>query len=257
MQDAMTISGHAIILVWMTAPLFAPASGAQADGIEQTESETREALDPTLAAELEAIDRRVAQIRDLTTDFEERKFTALLKNPLISRGRMRILGSRTRWDTFSPQPTAMIVDATGISIYYPQRSTLEVYQLDEKLKWLAVSPLPQLTALLDRFTIERIPVADSGDAGSAGTYLGLCLRPRDEALRKYLRRVDVVLNTTTAFIVRVEMLDADGDRTVISFSNMRPNTGLDNKDVELTVPAGTQIVRPLAGLEKESTGTPP
>ena len=74
---------------------------------------------------------------------------------------------------------------------------------------------------------------------------------------RHLRQVDVVLDTTTAFIVRVEMLDPDGDRTVISFSNFRPNMGLEGMDVELTIPAGTQIVRPLAGLEKDSSETPP
>jgi len=253
----MMISLHAIALVGLFAPLLLGFGGAQAEGVKQVKPETRESLDPALAAELETIDRKLAQIRDLTTDFEERKFTSLLKKPLVSRGKMQVVGSGSRWDTITPQPTIMVLSAAGIRIYYPQRSTLEVYKLDEKLQWLAFSPLSKLADLVSRFTIERIPVVDLGSANSATTYLGLRLTPRDEAIGKYLHHIDIVLNTTTAYIVRVEMFDADGDRTVISYSNTRVNTGIEEKDIELIVPAGTQVVRPLAGLENEPPDAPP
>jgi len=145
----------------------------------------------------------------------------------------------------------MIVDPAEIRIYYPDRSTVEVYQVDEKLRWLTVWPLPKLSVLVDRFLIERVPIADLRVTDSVGPCLGLRLRPRDEAVGQYLRLVDVVLSSTTALVLRVEILDADGDRTVISFSNARPNVGLNEKDVEFVVPVGTQTVRPLAKLEKE------
>ena len=257
MHGAIMIFRRLIPLACIILPLLATPSRARAGGPEHAESDARGTLDPALSTELESLDRKTAEIRDLTTDFEEQKFTTLLKKPLTSHGTLRIVGSHSRWDTISPRPVSMIVDAAGIRMYYPQRSTLEVYQLDEKLTWLAVSPLPKPAVWVDRFTIERIPVPDLGDVASAGACLGLRLRPREEALGKYLRHVDVVLNTTTAFMVRAAMVDADGDRTVVSFSNIRPNTGLEPKDLELTVPADTQIVRPLAGFEKKAPGTSP
>jgi len=247
----MTIDTRTILFVGMMAlPLVAedgapPATAAQG------------ALDAGLSAEWEALAQKLDGIRDLTTDFEEQKFSSLLKKPLVSKGKMRVVGARSRWDTTSPKPSSMVVDPAEIRIYYPERSTIEVYQVDEKLKWLTVWPLPKLSVLVDRFLIERIPVPDPRDTNSVGPCLGLRLRPREEAVDQYLHLVDVVLDTATALVVRVEILDADGDRTVISFSNARPNSGLDEKDVELVVPEGTQIVRPLAKFEKEPPGARP
>ncbi len=238
--------------------LFASLSGdAQAENDKPIKPVTRESLDSALAADLELMDRRVAKIRDFTADFEERKTTAILKKPLVSQGKVKVTGTGSRWDTISPHPSTLVLNADRIRIYYPRRSTLEEYSLDEKLKWLALSPLPKLADLIGRFTIERIPVADLVMGDSNSTYMGLRLTPRDATIGEYLYHVDVVLNTTAAHMVRVEIADADGDRTVISFSNVRMNTGLEEKDIELLVPEGTQIVRPLAGLEKKSPEAPP
>jgi len=248
----MTPAAWAMHLAWMTVPWVAMGGRARADDIVPAESRPAAAIDPALAAQLESIDRRAAAIRDVTASFEERKFTALLKKPLVSSGTLRSVGSRARWDTKSPHPSAMVVDAAGIRIYYPERSTLEVYALDEKLRWLAVSPLPRLMALLDRFYIERTTDAERRDSETPHAHLALRLHPRDEAVGRYVRQVDVLLDTDTAFVVRVEMLDVDGDRTVISFSDIRANAGIGDADVELTVPGDTRIVRPLAGIE-----TPP
>jgi len=241
----MTLDTRTLLFVgWMALPLAAQDSATPA-------TEAPDAPDAGLKAELEALAEKLDGIRDLTTDFEEQKFSTLLKKPLVSKGKMRVVGVRSRWDTMSPKPSSMVVDPAEIRIYYPDRSTVEVYRVDEKLKWLTVWPLPNLSVLVVRFFIERIPVAESRDTYSVGPWLGLRLRPRDEVVGEYLRLVDVVLNTATALVVRVEILNADGDRTIISFSNARTNIGLDEKDVELVVPAGTQTVRPLAKLEKE------
>jgi len=207
-------------------------------------------LDPALKKELETLAEKLKGMRDLATDFEELKYSALLKEPLVSKGRMRVVGGRSQWDTISPKPNSMIVDSAQVRIYYPERATMEVYEFDEKLRWLTFWPMPELSVLIERFFIERIPVAELGTSETGAMLLGLRLRPRDDAVGEYLRRVDVVLNTATAIVVRVEIVDADGDRTVTSFSNTRPNGGLSEKDVEFIVPPGTQTVRPLAKIEK-------
>ena len=59
----------------------------------------------------------------------------------------------------------------------------------------------------------------------------------------------VTLDVRSAFVTQVQMLDADGDRTVITFSDLLPDTGVQDADLELRPPPGTKISRPLDGTK--------
>jgi len=56
-----------------------------------------------------------------------------------------------------------------------------------------------------------------------------------------------------ACVVSVEVDDADGDRTLIRFSDVKLNAGMKDADVALAVPPGTKESRPLEGVQ----GDPP
>jgi hypothetical protein len=45
------------------------------------------------------------------------------------------------------------------------------------------------------------------------------------------------------------MGDSDGDRTLISFSNVKTNVGLADAALRIAAPADVKVTRPLAGLE--------
>jgi outer membrane lipoprotein-sorting protein len=47
------------------------------------------------------------------------------------------------------------------------------------------------------------------------------------------------------------MVDADGDRTVIRFDDVKLNSGLKPGDLELNPPAGTRISHPLSGESQQ------
>src|SRR6185295_18779565 len=96
------------------------------------------------------------------------------------------------------------------------------------------------------------------------------LLPKSDELKKHVREVRVLLdeppaNETTGsgkaekngadnrdkhaygVVRQVEVTDADGDRTVVVFKEIRTNTGLKDHDLELTVPEGTRTSHPLEG----------
>ena len=204
---------------------------------------------PPLEERLAALDRQAGNVHDLVASFEESKHTALLKKPLVSTGRVRIVGDKARWDTEKPHRGVMVMDPTTIRIYYPERGALEIYDIDEKMARLAISPLPRLSALRAQFEIEEMSPADVSTELSSPRYLGLRMTPRDTALLEYLDHVDVVLDTETTFVVRARIMDPDGDETELVFRDVRTNTGLGAGDVELVVPEGTTESRPLAGLQ--------
>ena len=46
--------------------------------------------DPAFQKQLQDLDAKVAKIQDMTSSFEQRKFTAVLRKPLVSSGSVRI-----------------------------------------------------------------------------------------------------------------------------------------------------------------------
>jgi outer membrane lipoprotein-sorting protein len=211
---------------------------------------TRPAIDPALLEELTELDARMERIGDVTADFEQQKHTAMLRRPLVSSGTVRVAGGRTRWDTRQPMPTVMLIDPRDVRMYYPQHKTLEIYALEQRLGQLAASPVPRLSVLREFFAIERTPVEELRDPDSRGRFLALRLTPLEPALARHLQQVRALIDLDAAVGVKLETTDADGEVTVIRFRNVRLNQGLTDADLELRVPEGTKVSRPLAGMEQ-------
>jgi outer membrane lipoprotein-sorting protein len=200
--------------------------------------------EPALKKQLEAIDARAAKIKDFTSDFRQEKFTALLKKPLVSTGTVRVAGPVIRWDTKQPEAAVLHSDGKEVRMFYPEQKLLEIYWIDQRLGELASSPLPRLKTLRQHFTIER----GDGKGFSAPKnreVLPLRLVPSEESLREHVQAVNVLLDVRAAHILELEIIDADGDRTHVSFSAVRLDTGLKPDDLDLDVPEDTTVSRPL------------
>ena len=200
--------------------------------------------DPALLKQLESVDARASKIKDFTARFRQEKFTALLKKPLVSTGRVRVGGTSIRWDTEKPEPAVLFSDGKDVRMYYPGQRLLEIYPIDQRLGDLAASPLPKLKSLREHFSIDRagpdvFPKADPRKS------LSLRLVPLDDAIREHVDEVHVLLDTEAAHILELEIADADGDRTRMAFENVRLDTGVKPADLALVVPEGTTVSRPL------------
>jgi outer membrane lipoprotein-sorting protein len=205
------------------------------------------AVDEKLWARMTEIDARAGRITSLAADFEQRKYTALLRKPLVSGGKIRVKGATMRWDTDRPEKSVLLVTDKEARVYYPAQSTLELYTLDQRLGELAASPLPRLAVLKERFSFTEIPAKELDDSVDPAKFLALKLTPTDPALREHVQDVRVLLDIAGAYMIRAELTDADGDRTAIHFLNAKINA--DVGEMDLKVPAGTKTVRPLEGLE--------
>lgn len=223
------------------------------------------AIEPALLKQLTALDHRIGQIQDLSATFTQKKFTPLLRKPLLSAGTVHVKGKAMRWDTTRPEPSIIAVDQGELKMYYPAQKVLEVYQLDQQMGQLAASPLPRLDRLRQYFSIERAdarPLArawreDAASAAPSSTpttqpdhVLALRLIPTDPALQRHLAQVLVLMDLDYPCILRAEMTDADQERTVLNFSDIHLNTHLSDAAVTLSVPPDTTISHPLAGMER-------
>jgi outer membrane lipoprotein-sorting protein len=216
--------------------------------IARADAPASQPIDPQLWKEMSAVDAIVGRIKDVSADFEQRKFTPLLKKPLVSSGQVLGKSDRTLWTTDKPEPTKMLVDSTSIRIYYPRQELEEIYPIEGQLGALASSPLPRIDALRRFFSFEKIPANSLNSAADDEKYLALRMLPIDASLKEHVEEVKVLLDRRTGFIVRAENTDADGDRTVLTFSNVKVDTALSDESLRLDVPAGTKISRPLDSM---------
>lgn len=205
-------------------------------------------VDPAAWQRMLDIDARAGKIADLTADFEQQKFTAMLKRPLVSSGVVAVRGANMLWQTRKPEPSMLQIDPREVRIYYPAQKTIEVYQVEQRLGQLAASPVPRLAVLREHFDFAPIPVAEMGEADDS-RFFAVRMTPTDTALREHVEAVRVLLDARRGLIVRLEMRDSDGDRTLISFSNVKTNVGLTDGDLRIAAPTDVTITRPLAAVE--------
>lgn len=204
--------------------------------------------DAVLIRELEEIDARAAEIKDLSAGFEQQKFTALLKKPLVSEGKVRVRPPRTRWDTSKPHKSVLLLDDHELKLYDPEAKTLEVYDVAGGLSRMTASPVPRLSAVKDEFAIARLEPSAMDGKATGDAFVALRLTPIDTALQEHVSEVRVLIDRKLACATQVEVTDADGDRTVIRFRDLELNTGIDADGLDLKVPDGTKVSHPLEGL---------
>jgi outer membrane lipoprotein-sorting protein len=224
-----------------------------ADGPAAASPTSRPAsVDPAAWQRMLDIDRRAGQVTDLSADFEQQKFTAMLKKPLTTSGRVFVRGSTMLWDTTKPEPNQLQITDKQVRIYYPAQKIIEVYEIQEKLGQLAASPLPRLAVLEKHFTFDPIAVADMGES-DGDNFFAARMTPIEPELREHVEQVRVLLDAQRGLIVRLEMRDADGERTLIRFSNVNTNAGLKDEQLRIAAPAEVKVTRPLAAVEGNSS----
>jgi outer membrane lipoprotein-sorting protein len=212
-------------------------------------------------SQLRQIDSLAGQIKDLSARFEQKKFTALLKKPLVSSGTVRAAGLAVRWDTELPEPCVLYADEKNLRLYYPDEKSEEIYPMDQRWSDLLSSPLPRLGAIEGHFTIHRAAPDEltGGLATASDRRFSLTLRllPSDAELAKHVGQVIVVLDEKTGMARAVETTDADGDRTQMVFSDIHVNVGLNPADLELHVPPDTAVSHPMDAAPTPSSNSSP
>jgi outer membrane lipoprotein-sorting protein len=212
-------------------------------------------VDKDFWKQLVEIDARGGVVKDLSANFTQQKYTPLMKKPLVSTGTIKIKGGTALWNTTQPAPTVMRIDERDLHLFYPDQKVVEVYAVDQKMGPLAASPFPRLALIKPHFSFERGAAKGLLPAGAdASKYVAVRMRPIDAEMRKHIDEVTVLLEIATGLVLRAQTVDPDGDRIVLTFSDMKVNAGLTDKDVQMTLPAGVKVTRPLEGGRATSSG---
>ena len=254
--------GSALAQVKPEVPSVPPA------GAHQSVSNT---LHPDLERRLEVIDAATAKLVDFKADFEQKKFSPLLKKPMVSSGVLTSKGRLVRWETTQPRHVIILIDpdiaalpaaggstspplerpakssaaAGEIRVYYPDDKLCEIYPAGGALSDFAGAPLPRLSDLRTRFSIASMPVSDMGGGTGDTLLVALRLTPLTGDVQRYLESIMVLIDESVPSARKVVVTDAEGERTEISMSAIKINSGVKDSDVALTLPDDVRMSRPL------------
>ncbi|MFN0010125.1 MAG: LolA family protein [Phycisphaerales bacterium] len=256
-----------------TQPRPAPAAIRPAQDVMPDPAAT--ASDRAFEERLAALDTAMGRVADFRANFEQRKYTPLLKKPLESRGILTSRGRLVRWETTQPRHLIVVIEpapeaqprgAAGedapntpatpfqptraaapgeIRVYYPAEGLCEVYPIDGALSDLAGAPLPRLADLRTRFSLMPIPASELGGPVGNPAFIGLLLLPATDQVRTHLESIKVLIDETIPAATKVVVSDGDGERTEIVLTAIRTNTGLTEADVRLSLPTDVRLSRPL------------
>lgn len=155
----------------------------------------------------------LAAVQSVKTTFREEKTLAMLQEPLVTHGVLYYRApAYLRKQTLEPQPENFQADGDWLTIEMP----------DQGRRNFNLNGHPQLRAF-----VEAVRATQGGDQAALERYYqlefagapadwNLRLTPRDPQIAEYLTLI--IVRGREAWIDRVEMLETDGDRSVMTMT---------------------------------------
>ncbi len=180
--------------------------------------------------------QRIRESREKTKDFSadllQEKKISLLKEKVISKGRIRFKKpDKISIEFFHPETSQMVYDGKTFLLYFKEEKMAERYQVQgnpvvEKYLLFSKDPfqekLAQWRIVEDRETVLALEI------------LPKVKDPLFVKTRMWISKKDWI-------ITGMEMVEKNGDTTTLRYSNMRLNMGLADSDFEIRLPKDVKV----------------
>jgi outer membrane lipoprotein carrier protein len=210
--------------ILVSAVVAAPIAGRAAD---QTA--------PELAA---ALQKKYDGIKDFSADFTHAYEGGVLRKQITERGRLLVKKpGKMRWDYSAPEQKQFVSDGSKMYSYLPQDKQVIVSNVPPEDE--AGTPTLFLAgkgSLTRDFTPSLVDAPASAPAGSRA----LKLVPKAKQ-REYDWLV-LVVDPATLTIRGLVTTDAQGGKSSFSFTNLKENVGLADKEFAFKVPRGVDVI---------------
>ena len=207
---------------------FAAAASHVAAGAADTTA-------PELAA---ALQRKYDGIKDFSADFTHIYQGGVLRKQLTERGHLLVKKpGKMRWDYSAPETKQFVSDGVKMYSYIPQDKQVIVASVppDED------APTPTLfLAGKGNVTRDFTPSLVDAPAGMPAGSRALKLVPR--ARQRDYDWLVLVLDPASLAIRGLLTVDAQGGKSSFSFTNLKENVGLADKEFVFKIPRGVDVV---------------
>ena len=171
---------------------------------------------------VETVNKATATVRGIQCDFTQVRQSAMLKEKQTSKGKMSFSGKNLKWEYTEPNKFALTVkEENGQQQVYIQqdgktkKADAQSGQLFKGIAQIVTGSVTG-TALSDNgdFSVEMYTQGDQWVAK---------LTPKQAKLKKMFSSIFLYFNDKHNAVTKVEMKEANGDVTVITFTNMKLN----------------------------------
>ena len=220
----MTLLRRAAVFVLAAAALGSQLAARAADSTA-----------PDLAA---ALQRKYDGIKDFSADFAHTYEGGVLRKQITERGHLLVKKpGKMRWDYSTPETKQFVSDGVKMYSYIPQDKQVIVAAVpsDED------APTPTLfLAGKGNVTRDFTPSLADAPAGMPAGSRALKLIPK--AKQRDYDWLVLVLDPVSLAIRGLLTVDAQGGKSSFSFTNLKENVGLADKEFAFKIPRGVDVV---------------
>ena len=169
---------------------------------------------------VETVNKATATVKGIQCDFTQVRQSAMLKEKMTSKGKMSFSGKNLKWEYTEPNKFALTVKEENgqQQVYIKQdgktkKADAQSGQLFKGIAQIVTGSVTG-TVLSDNgdFTVEMYTQGDQWVAK---------LTPKQAKLKKMFSSIFLYFNDRHNAVTKVEMKEANGDTTTITFTNMK------------------------------------
>ncbi|HET6372532.1 MAG TPA: outer membrane lipoprotein carrier protein LolA [Candidatus Polarisedimenticolia bacterium] len=204
-------------------------------------------LEPALRDVLIRFDAAQSSVTGLSAKFVERKEIGLLKNAVIQKGQFyHSKPDKFLWEYVSPEPKILLMNGKSLVAYYPLQKQAEEIQTRLSRRLVKYFGIGQVFADLQ----EYYDLSLGADNTVPGTQL-IVMKPRIKRLEKRLMEVRLWLDDKANQVKQLEYREADGDRTLFTFEEIRVNPEISPARFEIKLPSDVHVSDSFTGFFTE------
>jgi len=185
-----------------------------------------------------ALQKKIEGIRDFTTDFTHVYEGGVLRKQITERGKLLVKKpGKMRWDYTTPEQKQFVSDGLKMYSYIPQDKQVIVASVPKEDE--ASTPTLFLAgkgSLTRDFTAAIVDPPPSMAAGTRALKLVPKARQRDYDW------LTLIVDAATLDIRGLQTTDAQGGKSSFSFTNLKENVGVADKEFAFKIPRGVDVV---------------
>lgn len=170
------------------------------------------------------LNEATARITTMECDFEQTKQLSVLKDKMVSKGRMCYRKSdRLRWEYVSPYTYVFILNGKEVLLRNKNRSDIIDVEQNRMFREIVQIMLSSVVGnCLDDKNFK------SSLQATATEYVAT-LTPERKNMKQMFREITLRFDRKSSCVSRVELTEKNGDRTLIQLSNIRLNEPLSDR----------------------------
>jgi outer membrane lipoprotein-sorting protein len=176
------------------------------------------------------------EVEDFSADFIQEKRISLFRKEIVSHGTIQFKRpDKVLIEVFDPDPSLMIVEGNSLWLYFKRERVAQRYSV-------AGNPvLKRFLAILNNpFKGEWGRVTTMSEEDDS---VVLDVMPGEaEAI---FSKITFWVSTQDWLIRRLALYEKSGDVTILSYENIRVNTGIPDSRFRVDLPANVEILQPL------------